>query len=184
MSYNTNEIDYMAEAVTVASAAATGHPINTPFGYAADGFYDVTDFNADGSLKEGMPVPTFGFVQPGDIKYKDLFGDGVIDENDKTKIGGASMPKYNFALQLGFSWRNLDLFALFQGVADRDVNLLNTPQAPGVRQQRQRLRNSQGPLGVLSRAGYRHPPYGQIPAPFVAGQQQQLPAVDLLDVQR
>ena len=129
VSYNTNEIDYMAEAVTVASAAATGHPINTPFGYAADGFYDVTDFNADGSLKEGMPVPTFGFVQPGDIKYKDLFGDGVIDENDKTKIGGASMPKYNFALQLGFSWRNLDLFALFQGVADRDVNLLNTSQA-------------------------------------------------------
>lgn len=129
VSYNRNQIDYMAEAITVASAASTGHPINTPFGYVSDGFYDVSDFNADGSLKEGLPVPTFGFVQPGDIKYKDLFEDGVIDENDRAKIGDPSMPKYNFALQLGFSWRNLDLFALFQGVSGRDVNLLNTPQA-------------------------------------------------------
>lgn len=129
VSYNTNKIDYMAEAVTVASAAATGHPINTPFGYVADGFYDVSDFNADGSLKEGLPIPTFGFVQPGDIKYKDLFEDGVIDENDRAKIGYPSMPEYNFALELGFSWRNFDLFALFQGAVGRDVNLLNTPQA-------------------------------------------------------
>lgn len=129
VSYNSNRIDYMAEAVTVASAAATGHAINTPFGYAADGFYDVTDFNADGTLKEGLPVPTFGFVQPGDIRYKDLFADGVIDENDKMKIGKPVMPSYDFALELGFSWRNFDLFALFQGVAGRDVNLLNTPQA-------------------------------------------------------
>lgn len=128
-SYNDNRIDYMAEVVTVASAAATGNRINTPFGYAADGFYDISDFNTDGTLKEGLPVSTFGFVQPGDIKYKDLFADGLIDENDKTKIGDTSMPKYNFALQLGFSWRNFDLSALLQGVMGRDVNLLDSPQA-------------------------------------------------------
>ena len=127
--YNQNRIDYMAEAVTVPSAASTGHPINTPFGYVADGFYDVSDFNEDGTLKSGLPVPTFGFVQPGDIKYKDLFEDGVIDENDRTRIGNPSMPSCNYVLQVGLSWRNLDFFALIQGVSGRDVNLLNTPQA-------------------------------------------------------
>ena len=64
-SYNSNKVDYMAEVVTVPTAARTGRRLDALFGYVADGFYDWDDFDVGGELREGLPKPTFGAVQPG-----------------------------------------------------------------------------------------------------------------------
>src|SRR6185437_9168441 len=82
----------------------TGRPLNTQFGLKATGYYSAADFSPDGSLKSGEPVPSFGPVQPGDLKYADLSGpnnkpDGVIDANDITVVGKPSVPEILFGLE-------------------------------------------------------------------------------------
>ncbi|WP_081158790.1 SusC/RagA family TonB-linked outer membrane protein [Niastella populi] len=126
VSYAKNKIRYMGEIPTVNEFnKATGRPIGSFIGLMADGFYDVTDFNADGTLKSGIPVPTFGAVQPGDLKYKDLDNNGRVDQADNTKIGNPELPSLTYAFNLGVSYKGFDLTALFQGVSGNSVNLLN-----------------------------------------------------------
>ncbi|MDP9082084.1 MAG: TonB-dependent receptor [Bacteroidota bacterium] len=52
---------------------------------------------------------------PGDLKYKDVNGDGKIDQNDRTIVGGV-YPKLNYSFNLGASFKGFDLSAMFQGV--------------------------------------------------------------------
>lgn len=122
--YIKDKIDYMAELPTPSPhAMQTGKAIGTYFGYEAIGFYDITDFDADGNLIN-LPVPSMGNVQPGDIKYRNLNNDGVIDEQDKTAIGRSSFPDFTYALTAQLGYKSFDLRILMQGVAGRDVNLL------------------------------------------------------------
>ena len=53
---------------------------------------------------------------PGDLKYKDVNGDGKIDDNDRTIIPGA-FPKLNYAFNLSASWKGFDVSAMLQGVS-------------------------------------------------------------------
>jgi hypothetical protein len=125
VSYAQNKINYQAEIMPVNSfSQTTGLPIGTPMGLIAEGFYDITDFNTDGTLKAGEPVPQFGAVQPGDIKYKDMDGNGVVDQNDITKIGKPSYPTMTYTFNAGISFKGFDVSILFQGVSGRDINLL------------------------------------------------------------
>lgn len=124
--YNSNRIDYMAEIPPVSLLAAqTGRPVSSVFGYVADGFYDVSDFNADGSLKAGLPVPGFGAIQPGDIRYVDQNGDHKIDEADLVKIGKTYFPQLTYSFNAGAAYGGFDLQLLLQGAAGRTVNLLD-----------------------------------------------------------
>ncbi|MFT3855904.1 MAG: SusC/RagA family TonB-linked outer membrane protein [Ilumatobacteraceae bacterium] len=124
LTYAQNKINYQAEVPPVNSfSKTTGQPIGTPTGLIATGFYDVADFNADGTLVSGEATPQFGAVQPGDIKYKDLDGNGKIDQNDVTKIGKPSFPSMTYAFNAGISFKGIDLAVVFQGAAGSDVNL-------------------------------------------------------------
>lgn len=128
--YCSNKIDYMAEIITIPGAIKTGNPINTKFGYLADGYYQLSDFNADGSLRDGVIQSTFATVQAGDLKFKDISGpkgvpDGKIDAFDKTKIGKSDLPEITYAFQIGCGYKGFDLNMLFQGAAGRDISLLN-----------------------------------------------------------
>lgn len=65
--------------------------------------------------------------EAGDIMYKDLNGDGVINKGSNTlndhgdlKVIGNNTPRFRFGLNLGLTWRNLDVSAFFQGVMKRD----------------------------------------------------------------
>ena len=126
VSYAKNRIDYMNE-VTPANdfSAQTGRPYGTYIGLVAERFYDITDFNADGTLKEGIPTPAFGAVQPGDVKYKDLDGNNVVDQNDKDQIGKSVYPEWYFSFGGKFAYKGFDLEVLFQGAAGMSVNLLD-----------------------------------------------------------
>lgn len=108
-----------------AFADPVGNRIWTYFGYDAVGFYDVGDFNADGTLGQGVPVPNFGSVQPGDIKYRDVDGDGYINEKDMVRIGNRSIPDLYYSFYGSVDFKGFDFSFLFQGMAGRDVNLLD-----------------------------------------------------------
>ena len=63
------------------------------FGYLSDGLYQVEDFDksASGVYTLKLSEPTNGVaryrIQPGDIRYKDINLDGVVDDNDRVVIG-------------------------------------------------------------------------------------------------
>lgn len=93
-----------------------GKPSDAIFGWVDEGFYTTDDFNPDGTLKDGLPVPTFGAVQPGDIKYKNLNDDNVIDENDQEMIGNNSA-RFQMGLNVHLQYKNFEFFtqAIYQG---------------------------------------------------------------------
>lgn len=123
-SFNQNKIDYMSEITPITqNAAKTGRPIGTYFGYEANGFYDVSDFDSNGNLISGIAVPTFGAVQPGDIRYRDVNGDKRVDEEDVVAIGNTFLPRVTYSFGAGGAFAGFDLQALFQGSGQRSVNI-------------------------------------------------------------
>jgi TonB-linked SusC/RagA family outer membrane protein len=99
-----------------------GQPVGEVYGYVADGFYKVSDFNynpANGqyTLKTGVADPSKvqGIAQPGLVKYKDLNGDGIITDADKTNLG-STVPKITGGLNQQFSYKGFDMsvFVNFQ----------------------------------------------------------------------
>ncbi len=66
-------------------------------------------------LQMYLPVLTREKIyNPGDVKFKDQNGDGVIDENDRAFLGSA-IPKYTFGATANLEYRNFDLSVFFQG---------------------------------------------------------------------
>lgn len=103
----------------------TGHPYGSRMGLECLGFYDISDFDLDGELKMGLPVPLFGEVQPGDLKYKDQDGDGYIDDTDIVWNGNPAYPMFSFSFGANLSFRRFDFSILFTGTAGSTVNLLD-----------------------------------------------------------
>lgn len=103
----------------------TGHPYGSRMGLECVGFYNTTDFDLDGELNMGQPIPLFGDVQPGDLKYKDQDGDGYIDDTDMVWNGNPAYPMFSFSFGGDFSYKNFDLTILFTGSVGSTVNLLD-----------------------------------------------------------
>lgn len=60
----------------------------------------------------------FGGAKPGDIKYKDINGDGIIDTNDEIAIGRTHIPEINYGFGLTMGWKGFDLSFFFSGVGN------------------------------------------------------------------
>ncbi|MFT4153391.1 SusC/RagA family TonB-linked outer membrane protein [Parafilimonas sp.] len=114
-SYAKNRIVYEDEpAQAYPWLARTGHPIDQPFGYTAIGFYTSED-DIEKSAKPNIDASS---IHPGDLKYKDLNEDGVIDERDEGPIGKPNIPSLNAGITFGIHYKGLDLSILFQGAFD------------------------------------------------------------------
>ena len=114
-SYAKNRIVYENEPTQVYPwLARTGHSINQPFGYTWIGFY-TSQSDIDKSAKPNIDP---GTIKPGDLKYKDLNGDGIIDERDEGPIGKPNIPNLSAGVTLGLHYKGLDLSILFQGAFD------------------------------------------------------------------
>jgi TonB-linked SusC/RagA family outer membrane protein len=113
---NINEIE---------SLAGTGPYISFPFvqreggalgdmwGYESEGlFVDAAEVAAH--AKQASPL-----TGPGDIKYKDQNGDGVINQDDRVVIGN-DLPRYQFGSNLSAAWKGIDASVFFQGVLKAD----------------------------------------------------------------
>jgi hypothetical protein len=94
---------------------ATGHPIGQLIGFTAIGFFNSRE-EIQNSAKQFSPL-----LIPGDIKYKDMNGDGVIDNNDKGPIGRSDVPEFLYGISGNISWKNFDLSMLFQGAGNYTV---------------------------------------------------------------
>lgn len=93
-----------------------GRSIGQPFGYIADGFYE--SYEEIRSIQN--PISSFGTstLMPGDIKYKDINGDGIIDFKDQVPIGYSSIPQITYSISAGFSYKGFDLNLMFQGAGN------------------------------------------------------------------
>lgn len=92
-----------------------GNSIGQFYGLVADGFYQESDFDASGNLLPDVPASTFASVQPGDVKYKDLSGDGKIDNYDCSWQLKSNLPEIYYGFQLGLDWKGIGFNAWFQG---------------------------------------------------------------------
>ena len=116
---NKNEIKEQAEEPRAyENLVQTGNPLNTVYGLKAIGlFRDQADIDAS-------PTQNFSTVRPGDIKYEDVNGDGVIDANDVTKIGySAYAPEIYYNFHAGAEFKGFGFNVLFQGVGNYSANL-------------------------------------------------------------
>ena len=108
---------------TIAAApgfiAQIGQPIGMFYGLESDGVYQLTDFtlNTAGAYVLNAGVPYYGTagttVKPGNWKFKDQNGDGIIDVNDVKSIGNPN-PKFIGGFSNSFTFGNFDLNVFFQ----------------------------------------------------------------------
>jgi len=102
----------------VVSVSNVGGSLYNFYGYVTDGVYkDLHDLETSPKPEKYPANGVFdknNTVYVGDIKYKDLNGDGIIDENDKTNIG-SPMPKYTFGFTNTFRYKNFDLNIFING---------------------------------------------------------------------
>jgi TonB-dependent starch-binding outer membrane protein SusC len=96
-----------------------GGSINDLYGYETDGIYLPGDFNEDGTPATGVATAGAG-EQPGDIKYRDLNNDGIIDGFDRTVLGN-TMPDYYGSWSNGFSFKGIELDVVLQYSYGNDV---------------------------------------------------------------
>ncbi len=66
---------------------------------------------------DAWPKQTFGDVQPGDIKYRDVNGDGVVNDYDVVAIGYTSVPEINYGFGISLNWKGIDASVFFSGMA-------------------------------------------------------------------
>ena len=111
------EIDEPA-AILGTYRSQTGKPIGQLFGLIAERLFTEDDFDENGMLKEGIPAQKFSDMsnlRPGDIKYKDLNGDGEVTAVDATAIGGTRIPEIVYGFGATVSYKSFDLGVFFQG---------------------------------------------------------------------
>ncbi|WP_247235595.1 TonB-dependent receptor [Telluribacter sp. SYSU D00476] len=87
-----------------------GAPIGSYYGYVVEGIYQ-TQAEIDAAPKDAL-APA---ARPGDLRFKDVNGDGVVNANDRTVIGNY-MPDYMWGITNRFGYKGLDLTIFFQGV--------------------------------------------------------------------
>jgi TonB-linked SusC/RagA family outer membrane protein len=113
---------------TPAYIAKIGEPLGQMFGYIWEGVYQLSDFDQTASggykLKAGLADNGNANVQPGDIKYRDLNGDGTINASDNTVIGN-SLPLHIGGFANNFSYKQFDLNVFFQWSYGNDAQNVN-----------------------------------------------------------
>ncbi|HEX7366485.1 MAG TPA: TonB-dependent receptor [Pelobium sp.] len=119
-----------AYAQNPAYIAQLNNPVALFYGYVWDGVYQINDFNetAPGVFVLKSNIPNNGNpaanILPGDIKYKDINNDNVVDVNDRTIIGNPN-PKFIGGLANNFNFKNFDLHVFFQFVYGNDLMNVN-----------------------------------------------------------
>lgn len=82
------------------------------FGLIAEGLFESEEDIAN------WPRQDFGSVRPGDIKYRDINGDGVVNTYDQVAIGYSDIPEINYGFGASAKWKGIDLSVFFSGVGN------------------------------------------------------------------
>ncbi|WP_246859538.1 TonB-dependent receptor [Spirosoma sp. KCTC 42546] len=104
-----------------------GQKLGEIWGYETAGYFTSTDDVANSPKQNLYKASNTGQWLPGDIKFRDINGDGVINYGDNTvgnpgdrRIIGNSTPRYTYGIMLGADYNNFFFSAFFQGVAKQD----------------------------------------------------------------
>ena len=98
---------------------STGHPMNTSLYYEYDGvFKDWDEINDIANRPNYDGITKDADLRPGDMKFKDLDGDGKITPDDRYRSDRTNEPKWTYGITGNLQWKNFDLSVLFQGAAD------------------------------------------------------------------
>lgn len=90
----------------------TGKPLGAYLAYIYDGvFRNEEEVNSE-TLDYSQVTPN---LIPGDMKFKDVNNDGVIDGDDRVRLDKTDVPNFNFGLSINLAYKNFDLSVLFQG---------------------------------------------------------------------
>jgi TonB-linked SusC/RagA family outer membrane protein len=100
-----------------------GYPINSLYGHVALGLFKDDRDIAD------SPTQSFGTYGPGDIKYKDLNDDDVINTDDQ-EIIGSTIPRYTYGFNINLSYKNTDFSMFWQGIGKADGYLNSSAIIP------------------------------------------------------
>jgi TonB-linked SusC/RagA family outer membrane protein len=103
-----------AGAAGIRHITQVGGEIGAYYGYVTDGVF-MTQEEIDNA-----PVDLEGNPTVGDLRFKDINGDGFIDSQDRTEIGSYN-PDFTWGIQNRFSWRGLDVGIFFNGVVGREI---------------------------------------------------------------
>ena len=90
-----------------------GAPINSFFGLEVEGIFQSEEEVTNAPDHSGLNS-NFG---PGDLRFRDANGDGVINADDRVVLGWEN-PVWTYGINLNFRWKGLDLAVIFQGAAD------------------------------------------------------------------
>ncbi|MBC7653444.1 MAG: SusC/RagA family TonB-linked outer membrane protein, partial [Oligoflexus sp.] len=115
LSYAKNKVIFRSEAPNPnAWQNLTGAPIGQYFGLVSDGFFNTPEELAN------RPYNSFNSNRNtlGDIRYKDLNGDNIIDQKDQTSIGYSNLPQFAYNSRLNLSYKGLDASVLLNGTAN------------------------------------------------------------------
>ncbi len=145
ISDNQGEITKFDNPAGLISQFYVGQKIGEIWGYTTDGYYTEDDFVdgtldenlLGGTLKEGIPNWEGRTQNPGDIKYVDLNGDGLITDGNNTlddpgdrSIIGNDTRRFQYGIFANASYKNFDLAVLVNGVAKRDLYQNNSVRFP------------------------------------------------------
>ena len=124
--YNRSKIiEMLYEPAAYDYTRSTGNPVGQIFGLQAIGYF-VDQADIDNSLPQ-----QFGPVKAGDIKYKDMNGDKVINSDDRVAMGyNSTCPEIYYSFSLGLEWKGLGFSAQFQGVGNYTAILSGTYYRP------------------------------------------------------
>jgi TonB-linked SusC/RagA family outer membrane protein len=119
--YRSKIVEQLEEPRAYDYLRTTDKAVGQIFGLQAIGYFtDQADI-------DNSPAQQFGPVKPGDIKYKDINGDGIINDNDKIAMGyNASCPEVYYSFNLGLEWKGLGFNVAFQGVGNYTAYLSTT----------------------------------------------------------
>ena len=118
-SFARNKILFMDEAYNTQYPLLnqTGQRVGEVFGYTFMGF-----FNSQEDISK-WPRQFNMNQRPGDVKYADVTGDGIVDVNDRSPIMNPSFPEINYGFSGGFTIKKFDFSFLFQGAANMSMSL-------------------------------------------------------------
>lgn len=116
MSENPQPYDYLYQ---------KGYRLGQMRGLVNNGYYQGSDFDANGNLMDGVVKSSYGVVKPGDLKYVDQDGNGVINDYDLKPMKFARLPELTYGFNLGFKVAGFDFDAYLEYVTNRTVSLLD-----------------------------------------------------------
>jgi TonB-linked SusC/RagA family outer membrane protein len=117
----TQEVNTNGYQPVVATNTVVGHAIGMYYGYVSEGIFNTQEQLNAAPIQFGQTVGTApGQTNLGDIKYKDVNGDGVVNTDDKTFIGNPH-PDFTFGFTNNFRYKNFDLSVFLQGSYGNDI---------------------------------------------------------------